>query len=62
MTAYRPCGHSALGCFNSSAACCRDCDHATYWRDIDDANDVRRIELSGTPDPERPGLLEMRIR
>lgn len=59
---FKPCGHSALGCYNSAGACCRDCDHPTYWRDLDDAADVRRIELAGTPGPERPDPLELRLR
>lgn len=29
---FKPCGHSALGCYNDTGKCCADCDHGTYWR------------------------------
>ena len=31
---FRACGHSALGCSNGYRACCKDCDHPTYWRGL----------------------------
>jgi hypothetical protein len=34
---FKPCGHSALGCYNSGGPCCDRCDHATYWREIEAA-------------------------
>lgn len=37
---FKPCGHSALGCYNDSGACCADCDHGTYWRALHAPADV----------------------
>lgn len=39
---FRPCGHSALGCYNGAGACCKDCDHPTYWRLLDMGSEATR--------------------
>lgn len=36
MSAFKPCGHSALQCMTQLKPCCDQCDHGTYWRELDD--------------------------
>jgi len=50
MSEFRPCGHSALGCYNGSGACCGDCDHPTYWAALDHTVSRRIVETVELPE------------